>query len=122
MRNFRIGKKINGILTNANINGINNKVFPLIANANTTFPFIVYRRNYFRPSSNKDYSDEIVGIEIVVASTKYEEGIDMANQAADTLQAYSDNDIERIKVTNTYEDFIEDTFIQHIHVDVYLGE
>lgn len=120
MKNFTIGKELNRILTEANVNGISNKIFPLIANANTTFPFLVYRRNYYRPSSNKDLEDEIVGIEIVIAATKYEESVVIADRVASALLHKKTDIIDDIQINNMYEDFIDDTFLQHINIDIYI--
>ena len=120
MNNFKIGKEINRLLTEANINGISTKVFPLIANANTTFPFIVYKRSYFRPSSNKDIENEIVGIELVIAATKYEESVNIANEVANVLLHKETEIIEDIEIVTMYEDFIDDTFVQHINFDIYI--
>ena len=121
MKNFAIGKELNRILTEANVTGITNKIFPLIANANdTTFPFLVYRRNYYRPASNKDFEDEIVGVEIVIAATKYEESVDIADGVASALLHKETNIIDDIQITNMYEDFIDDTFLQHINIDIYI--
>lgn len=120
MINFKIGKELNRLLVEADIKGITNKIFPLIANANTNFPFLVYRRNYFRPSINKDFENEIVGVEIVIAATKYEESVDIANKVADTLEHRETEIIDDIQITNMYEDFIDDTFLQHINIDIYI--
>ena len=120
MKNFKIGKEINRILTEANISGIGNKVFPLIANANTTFPFLVYRRDYYTPASNKDYDDEIVGIQIVIATQKYEEGVNLADSVATALLHKQTEIIDDIQITNMNEDFSEDTFLQNINIEITL--
>ena len=120
MKNFAIGKELNRILTEANVAGITNKIFPLIANANTTFPFLVYRRNYYRPASNKDFEDEIVGVEMVIAATKYEESVDIADAVASALLHKETDIIDDIQINNMYEDFIDDTFLQHINIDIYI--
>lgn len=120
MKNFKIGKEINRILTEANISGIGNKIFPLIANANTTFPFLVYRRDYYTPASNKDYEDEKVGIQIVIATQKYEEGVNIADSVATALLHKETEIIDDIQVTNMNEDFVEDTFLQNINIEITL--
>lgn len=120
MKNFTIGKEINAIITQANIQGIGSKVFPIVATPNTTFPFVVYRRNNYRPASNKDIDDEIVTIEVIVASTKYEESVTLANSVATALEHKETENIEDIRIINLFEDFYSDTFIQHITIDVYV--
>lgn len=122
MNNFKIGSQIRTLLLNdvAVAEKLGNKVFPLIANANTTFPFLVYRRAAFRPAYNKDLENEIVVIEIAIATVKYEEGVDIANSVADALNGKTTELIEDIQVTNIYEDFESDTFIQKITLEITL--
>lgn len=122
MNNFKIGSQIRTLLLNdvAVTEKVGNKVFPLIANANTTFPFLVYRRAAFRPTYNKDLENEIVVIEIAIATVKYEEGVDIANSVADALNGKTTELIEDIQLTNIYEDFESDTFIQKITLEITL--
>jgi len=120
MKNFSIGKDINALLTQANIAGIGSKVFPLIATPKTTFPFVVYRRNNYRPASNKDIDDEIATLEIIVASMKYEESVVLADAVAEALEHKETQNIQDIQILNSFEDFYEDTFLQHITIDIYI--
>ena len=120
MKNFTIGKEFNRILMEANIQGLSNKIFPLIANVNTTFPFLVYKRNYYTPVKNKDFEDEVVGVEIVIAATKYEESVVIADCVVSALEHKQTEVIDDIQITNMYEDFIDDTFLQHLNIDIYI--
>ena len=99
---------------------LGNKIFPLIAPAKTTFPFLVYRRSYYTPQSNKDYDGEKVGIEIVIVSTQYEEGVDIADAVADALIHHTTDNIDDITAITMSEDFIEDTFLQRITIEATL--
>ena len=124
MKNFDIGKELTTIiLQNDEITAlINDKLFPLVANAGTTFPFIVYRRSSFSPRGNKDELSEVVGVELAIISNTYSTSVNLANLVADTLLNVSDNDvIDYIKIVNMWEDFSEDTFIQKISIDIYLN-
>lgn len=124
MKNFDIGKELTAIiLQNDEITAlINDKLFPLVANAGTTFPFIVYRRSSFSPRGNKDELSEVVGVELAIISNTYSTSVNLANLVADTLLDVSDNDvIDYIKIVNMWEDFSEDTFIQKISIDIYLN-
>lgn len=120
MKNFTIGSEIVTLLNvdNAVHTAVGNKIFPLIANADTTFPFIVYRRSYYTPESNKDWENEKTGVEIVVASNKYSDSVSIANSVADALNHKATTNIEDIRVTNTNEDFLEDTYIQRLFFEI----
>ena len=120
MKNFKVGKEIVELLKSGNsvTDYVGNKIFPLIANATNTFPFIVYRRNYYTPESDKDWENEKCGIEIVVASSKYEESVNIADAVSEALNHKTTEDIEDIRITNTNEDFYEDTYVQRINIEI----
>lgn len=122
MKNFKIGSEIrNVILSSAAVkNAVDTKVFPLIANAGTTFPFIVYRRSSYSPLSNKDVLNETVYIEIAIICNNYEQSVSIANDVADVLLAYESDTIEEIKVTNISEEFISNSFVQKVNLQIDL--
>ena len=122
MRNFKIGSEIRNVILSSSAvkNAVDTKVFPLIANAGTTFPFIVYRRSSYSPISNKDVLNESVYIEIAIICNNYEQSVSIANDVADALIQYESGTIEEIKVTNISEEFISNTFVQKVNIQVDL--
>lgn len=59
---------------------IGNRVFPLVADFGTVFPYVAYSKTYITPLYTKDfYTEDSVGIEIVVAATDYLESLEIAN-------------------------------------------
>lgn len=118
MSGIGIGKAIKAILS-----GIE-KVYPLVADEGTTYPFVVYRRSGLIPASTKDrYSyKESATVEIIVASNSYPESIDVAEQVkqkmVNTRGTYSGLNVGEITLTNADEDFIEDTFIQKLNFNI----
>ena len=122
MKNFKIGSEIrNVILSSAAVkNAVDTKVFPLIANAGTTFPFVVYRRSSYSPQSDKDVLSESVYMEIAIICNNYEQSVSIANDVADVLLAYKSGNIEEIKVTNISEEFISDSFVQKVNLQIDL--
>lgn len=120
MKNFKIGKEINRLLTESNVLGVTGKIFPLIANPNTTFPFMVYRRIAYQPASNKDYMGEVVMMEFNIATETYQEGVDIADSVASILQGAKTQLIENIQLTNVTEMYLQDTYIQNLQVRIEL--
>ena len=122
MKNFKIGSEIRNVILSSTAvkNAVDTKVFPLIANAGTTFPFIVYRRSSYSPISNKDVLNESVYMEIAIICNNYEQSVSIANDVADVLLAYESDTIEEIKVTNISEEFISDSFVQKVNLQIYL--
>lgn len=122
MKNFKIGSEIRNIILSSTAvkNAVDTKVFPLIANAGTTFPFVVYRRSSYSPQSDKDVLSESVYMEIAIISTNYEQSVSIANDVADVLLAYESDTIEEIKVTNISEEFISNSFVQKVNLQIDL--
>lgn len=122
MKNFKIGSEIRNVILSSSAvkNAVDTKVFPLIANAGTTFPFIVYRRSSYSPQSDKDVLNESVYIEIAIICNNYEQSVSIANDVADVLIQYESDTIEEIKVTNISEEFISDSFVQKVNLQIFL--
>lgn len=122
MKSLYIGKIIyNTLIQNTQLQGkVDKKIYPLVADKGTTFPFIVYRRESITPSSNKDsiIYDENAVVNILIASDSYSESVEIASLVADSLSSamigkqISGITIEDIRLENTQEDFSDDTFLQ----------
>lgn len=122
MKNFKVGKELVSILqgSSAVTQVLGNKIFPLVAVPNTTFPFMVYRRSYYTPENNKDYEGEKVGVEIVICATRYEDGVDIADKVATAVNHARTNMIDDINITNISENYVEDTFTQQVNIEITL--
>lgn len=117
---IQVGKVIYQLLqANSKITKIvGKKIYPLIADYTTTFPFIIYRRSGLYPQSNKDYIDESVNVEIYIATETYKEGIELAEITRKSLEhkegVFSEIDITDITLQDASEEFIDNTFIQNL--------
>jgi len=119
---INIGKLIYGTLINneqiSSLVGI--KVFPLIAENETTFPFITYSRlNVANSLETKDaFVIDEVQFNIQVADNNYERSCEIANlvRGAFENKIISNNElqIKRIRMTNISELYNEDTYVQSI--------
>lgn len=122
MDSLNIGKAIYTILQTSI--DIDKKIYPLIADEGTTFPFIIYKRTGLTPESTKDNTNENVSVEINIASSNYSESIDLAIKVRKALEhkkgTYSDIVIEDIVIDDATEDYIEDTFIQTLTFKIEL--
>lgn len=97
------------------------KIFPLVANADTTYPFIVYSRNNLTPVYTKDHlSDNIVQFTIIVVSDEYVETLDIANAVRHALESYRYTDenitINPIKLESVVEETYDDAYIQRMTI------
>ena len=112
---LQVGKVIYNILSgDANIvDRVESKIYPLVADIDTTFPFIVYRRTKVVPAESKDRQtyDKDIYVEIIVASDKYEEGVEIADLVRSTLQKGNYKDIREIRLSDADEEYKEDVFL-----------
>lgn len=109
---IKIGKEVYNLLsTHTELTDlVGDKIYPLISDVYTTFPFVVFRKDNYTPTYTKDgISSKSARIEIIIASDKYDKGLDVADAV---FNAISKNRKFRLEV-NT-EDYIEDTFIQNL--------
>ena len=59
---------------------IANKIFPLIAEQETTFPYVAFSKDSITPSYTKGGNfEDTVSVQIIVASTDYLESLNIAN-------------------------------------------
>lgn len=96
-----------------------NKIFPLIANANTTFPFIVYSRTNLNAEYSKDgLVDNNATFAVIVVSDNYVQSLEIANAVRHSLEQYrlfnDDISIYPIKLDYVSEETIEDAYIQRM--------
>lgn len=105
-----IAKKLNNIAP----------TFPLIAEPNTQFPFIVYRRASLQPYTSKDIFDfrEQATIEIIIASNNYEDSIVIAKDVINIMRNFNGIvegiNIDSIKLLDCSEDYLNDVYTQKI--------
>lgn len=126
---LQIGKAIYNILSTDErvVEKVDNKIYPLVADNGTTFPFIVYKRVSIIPASTKDryIYQEMATVEVVVASDKYNESIEIADSVKEALQGkkgvFDGINVSKIEFSDASEDFIEDTFTQNITFKTYIN-
>ena len=103
---------------------INQRIFPMIADLGTQFPYVAYSRTYITPTYTKDfYTEDTVGIEIIVASNDYLESLAIANQIRSIFECktlktpeLTISQITLSSVTEAYDDQAN-AFVQRIAFD-----
>lgn len=126
MKNFEIGAEIRQILlSNEELverltKGGEVKIYPIIADSEATFPFLIYRRMSYTPDSTKDYTGEKIHIEFYLCSANYGQSVELINMVCDTLKGKETDIIEYIEITNLYEDYVYDTYVQYASAEVTL--
>ena len=94
-----------------------NKVFPLVAEQTTTFPFVVYWRENIVSESCKDgMHEDYVTFTVVAVSDNYPASLDLANAIRESLESMRFVSrgmlITNCKVTGVEESFQDNAFVQ----------
>lgn len=95
------------------------QITALVANENTTFPFIVFSRTGLTPSYTKDgLLESNITFEIVCVSTDYVESLEIANIVRNLLECkrYTDEEIyiKQIILSAVNEDYMYDAYVQRL--------
>ncbi len=95
---------------------IGNDIYIQIAEENTTFPFIVLKRENLQTDYVKNnVAVDNVDISVNIAATTYRESIDIAEAVRNVLVNYSDTNIQQCRMISATEDFVENTYIQQLN-------
>lgn len=115
MKSLEVGKKIYSLLNGDSrlTTLVGNKIYPIIVEKETNYPFIVYKRSNIIPDYTKDFhlKDNVI-IDIICVSNDYANGIEIAEIVRDILEDKRTNDIQSIKLESADEDYIDDAFVQ----------
>lgn len=124
-----IGKVIYNILNNNDSlkTYVGDRIYPIVANEGTEFPFIVYSRTNVTPSYVKAgiYVDSTT-VEINIVSTNYIESVDIANEVRNIMENIKGTSIDNlyideIKLSSCNEGFYEYAFVQILTFDIKIG-
>lgn len=103
-------------------NYVKGRVFPIVAELGTEFPYVAYSRTSITPIYTKDfYTEDSVGVEIVVASQDYLESLEIANIIRKQFECKRlglDNEItinqsNLVAVTEAFDD-IANAYVQRL--------
>lgn len=128
MTGLSIGKVVYNILSSDKSfkETIGNRIYPLIADEGTTFPFVIYSRIGIDEQSTKDNSEEQIRVLVQVAANNYQQSIETAEiiRAAMEHKSGTFNNllIEDIILEDASEDWLDDTFIQNLNFNIYYGK
>lgn len=94
-------------------------IFPIVANANTKYPYIVMQRTGIRASYSKaGITEDNVTLEIIAISNDYSQSIDIAQLIRETIDGkrYRSNEIEidDIEVESITEEFVDNAYLQRL--------
>ena len=128
INSLEIGKYINNILANnEDIKALKAKVYPLIADNDAKFPFLIYKRVGLTSQICKDgtFQDDVT-IEIKVVTDKYSVGVQLVKIVRSLLQRpymqYEDFEINDVTINFASEDFLDNAFIQTMQLTLKINQ
>lgn len=125
MNSIKINKVIYKLLHNNNVlkDMVKDSIYPLIANENTTFPFIVFSRKSINTTYTKDIAvEDKITVDVVCVSDNYTESINIANEVRKTLEniRYQDTEfyITESRVISIEEYTQDNSFVQTLSFQI----
>lgn len=110
-------KYIYNILSNDEIikGYVSNKIYPLVAEESTTFPFIIFRKNNIQTEYTKDgRTFDIVDFSVTVVANDYITTVDVSERVRELIELYRNDYFKQIHLTNVTEDYIDNAYIQEL--------
>lgn len=107
---------------NSNLTNILKKqIFVQIAEENTTFPFLVLKRDNIIPTYvKKNAVEDSVDISINIAALTYKQAIEIAEIVRKELETRVDEVIKQCRITSINEDYVDNAFIQILNFNIIL--
>lgn len=100
------------------------KVYPIIAEQSTTYPFMVIKRNSTDCTRVKDRlcKTETSYLELTIITDKYDQSIELAEKVKDQLD-WVRGEVNDIKIAEMYveasgEDYLNEAYVQKLSVSV----
>ena len=125
MQSLKVGKEIYSHLKeNKSLTDIvGNKIYPIIVEKDTNYPFIVYKRSNVIPDYTKDYHfKDFVIVDIICVSNHYVESVEIATLVRESLEDKKYGDIVSIRLESADEDFIDDAYIQTLTFNLTINK
>lgn len=125
MNSLKVGKEIYSYLKeNKSLTDIvGNKIYPIIVEKDTNYPFIVYKRSNVIPDYTKDYhfKDDVI-VDIICVSNHYVESVEIATLVRESLEDKKYGDIVSIRLEGADEDFVDDAYIQTLTFNLTINK
>lgn len=93
-------------------NKIGNKIFPIVADDGTTFPFILIKKSGMTTNYSKcGVVNDVVNATIEVVDNNYSRAVELSEEIRKTIERNKFNNISNVEVVNVIEDYISDSYI-----------
>lgn len=91
---------------------IGDKIFPIVADDGTTFPFILLKKNGMTTIYTKMGAvNDVINFTIEVVDNKYSRAVQIAEEIRKTIERQKYDEIINCEIQNTTEEYVADTYI-----------
>lgn len=91
---------------------IGNKIFPIVADDGTTFPFILIKKSGMTTNYSKCGAiNDVVNATIEVVDNNYSRAVELSEEIRKTIERNKFNTISNVEVVNVIEDYVSDSYI-----------
>lgn len=91
---------------------IGNKIFPIVADDGTTFPFILIKKSGMTTNYSKCGAiNDVVNATIEVVDNNYSRAVELSEEIRNTIERNKFSNISNVEVVNVIEDYVSDSYI-----------
>jgi hypothetical protein len=100
---------------------VGNNIFPLVAEDNATFPFVIIKRNTVTPNYHKmGVAQDLSTVTIAIVTTAYAQSIEISEKVRSLLENYVGGVFQRIRLQDVNEAYIDDAYVQELNFECYV--
>lgn len=121
VNSLKLGEILTALFLNDDTlkNLVGNKVFPIVAKKDCTFPFLVYQRNNISSNACKDgFYEDTVSFSITIVAEVYDESIDIATAVRKILEKpcieINDSILYYTSLSSCSEEYTSDVYVQKL--------
>lgn len=126
---IRVGAAILDLLTEDQVltSKVGDKIYPIQAMDDTTFPYIAYRRKALIPAYTKQTNsvEDSVFIDIAIVAESYSQTIGIANDVLRVLDrkrgVFSGVDVTDIRVSDS-EEQADEVYMQRLEFEIFINK
>lgn len=117
MTGLSINKHINSILNgDETLKEMCTSIYPLIAEEDVKFPFILFTRDTMTPIDTKGYiAGDTVDFSIAIVNDRYALTCDIAERVRELLENRHDGCFSRCSLTGCSEGYQDDAYVQRLN-------
>lgn len=120
-----IGKAFKSLISGMSVGRqLKDRIFPLVANENTPYPYIVYARSSTRFEGTKDsyYQVQTPSVELLICGNSYSQSLDIAQVIKKEMPegpvSIGGFELSSIQLTDASERFEDNAYVQILRYDV----